>query len=260
MARPRLSPNAGVGLGQLVGEGEVVDDDHLHVGQGRCGVGVRRLEVLVEDRLHRLAVQRRAVVEQDVRPQLDGPLGEVLAGGDRLGQVGRHLALGVAAHQRVVDGVGHRGARVGEVAGSGQPAAGLGLEADGDRAAVDGLALVGDVALGAGRLAAGVPLVVAAAAAGRGGQAGHDQQPRREPARQAPSFVRSSQLDSPSGPPGLTGPAPSIVKRVCESGKRDRRYGERSSWTSGQTARRLRSAAQAPGPSVPAAVKWSRRA
>jgi hypothetical protein len=178
---------AGVGRVQLVGDGEVVDDHHLHVGQAAGGVGARRLEVVVEDRLQRLGVEGRAVVKRDVGPQFERPLGEIGVGLDRLGQIRLHLAVGVDTHQRVVDRVRHRDARIGEAAVAGQPTVGLGLEADGDRPSVDRVALFGDVAGRPGGIAVGARFVVVATAAAGGDEADSDECPQEPHERTRPS-------------------------------------------------------------------------
>lgn len=94
-----------VGLGQRVADGQVVDhlERHALVRGGRLGAGLA--VVVVDVGLQRLGVERRAVVERDVGPQLQRPLREVVAGLHRLGQVRLELAVDVALHQRVVERV-----------------------------------------------------------------------------------------------------------------------------------------------------------
>lgn len=166
----------GVGFGEVVGDGEVVDDLHrLHDGQGGGLVGGLDGEVVVEDGLERFGVERGVVVEHHVGTQGEGPDGEVVVGFDRLGQVRGGPPVGRALHERVVDGVGHVDARVGEVSRAGQPAVGLGFQTHRDGATLDRLALLGDVDLGAGVLrfvdgpgtAVAVAVVVVAAAGGQ---------------------------------------------------------------------------------------------
>src|SRR5690606_34241243 len=78
-----------------------------------------------------------AVVEPHARAQLQRPLGEVAVRLEALREVGLGLVLVVEDDEGVVDGVGHRGARGDdELADTGEPVGGLGLERDGDASAV----------------------------------------------------------------------------------------------------------------------------
>jgi hypothetical protein len=74
-----------------------------------AAVGV---EVVLDD----LGGEVGAVVELDAVAQLDGPLGEVVVGGDGLGEVRHVLALGVGHGEGVVDGPDHHHPGDGELA------------------------------------------------------------------------------------------------------------------------------------------------
>ena len=98
------------------------------------GAGLVGLEVQV---CTASAFKRRAVVEGDVRADLDGPHGGVGVAGDRLGQVRHDLAAGVVRGERIEDGAGDVVAAVGPRVDRGVVAAGLALDADDERAAAD---------------------------------------------------------------------------------------------------------------------------
>ncbi len=143
----RRSDVAGLRLGQVVGEGGPrrlqVDRDRqrpgdvraAEIGEGGPGQHAARrgLDVLMQGG----RVERRAVVEHDVRAQRDGEGGEVLVRRDRLGQVRLDAAGGVHDGQGVEDGAAVEEAPLVPTRRRGIEAALLGVDAEGQRPSRD---------------------------------------------------------------------------------------------------------------------------
>ena len=85
--------------GQIIGHLETLDVGDI---EGAAAL-VRRILLAVEIPLHRLGVERRAVVELHAGPQLERPGLVVLGAGPRQRELGLHLAVVVEAGQRVED-------------------------------------------------------------------------------------------------------------------------------------------------------------
>ncbi len=165
---------AALGRREVVAQRHRVDDGRaLDLGQGAGGVGRRGLEQ-VEVLLEHLGGQRAAVVEGDAVAELEGPLGEVGVGLVGGGQERRVGALGGLHDQRVVDRVHDVVAGGGGGGDAGQPAVALGLEADGDGAALLRLARRRRVLGGRGLRVPASAVSAAAAGARDEGQGGQD--------------------------------------------------------------------------------------
>ncbi len=140
-AREVVEPRR-VALLQHVVDAERPRDLHGDAVERARGDGSGHRQVLVERLLEDVGVQGGAVVEGDALAQRQRVPRVVVVHREGLGQVRLDAAVLDPDHEGVVDRAHHRVAGVGRLALAGQPAVGLGLQTDGDRAAVDGITLV----------------------------------------------------------------------------------------------------------------------